>query len=149
MKNGVAYKNQNIYLKINIYLKQASTLSFRPVLPLYRNQSTDLWSILMDGLYIMATLDWNKVILTTTFSKYYFFLSWRNPLSPSVKATLFPQIYVLLNANQIIELLYLSWFAERKYFTFSTENNSLIFRRDLWPHTYTTFLNDNLGCNSH
>ena len=23
MKNGVAYKNQNVYLKINIYLKQA------------------------------------------------------------------------------------------------------------------------------
>ena len=44
MKNGVAYKNQNVYLKINIYLNQASTLQFRPVLPLYRNQSTDIWS---------------------------------------------------------------------------------------------------------
>ena len=44
MTNGVAYKNQNIYLKINIYLNQASTLLFRPVLPLYRNQHTDLWS---------------------------------------------------------------------------------------------------------
>ena len=43
MKNGVAYKNQNVYLKINIYINQASTLPFRPVLPLYRNQSTDLW----------------------------------------------------------------------------------------------------------
>ena len=44
MKNGVAYKNKNVYLKINIYLNQASTLPFRPVLSLYRNQSTDSWS---------------------------------------------------------------------------------------------------------
>ena len=44
MKNGVAYKNQNVYQKINIYLNQASTLRVRPVLPLYRNQSTDIWS---------------------------------------------------------------------------------------------------------
>ena len=42
MKAGVPYKNQNVYLKINFYLNQASTLPFRPVLPLYRNQSTDL-----------------------------------------------------------------------------------------------------------
>ena len=47
MKNGVAYENQNVYLKINIYLSQASTLRFRPVLPLYRNQSTHIWSKLM------------------------------------------------------------------------------------------------------
>ena len=44
MKIGVAYKNQNVYLKINIYLNQAFTLPFRPVLPLYRSQSTNLWS---------------------------------------------------------------------------------------------------------
>ena len=44
MKNGVAYKKQDVYLNINIYLNQASTLRFRPVLPLYRNQSTDIWS---------------------------------------------------------------------------------------------------------
>ena len=49
MKNRVAYKNKNVYLKINIYLNQASTLPFRPVLPLYRNQSTDLWSKSMEG----------------------------------------------------------------------------------------------------
>ena len=49
MKNGLAYKNKNVYLKINIYLNQASTLPFRPVLPLYRNQSTDLWSKSMEG----------------------------------------------------------------------------------------------------
>ena len=44
MKNGVAYKNQNMYRKINIYLKQASSLPFKPLLPSYRNQLTDLWS---------------------------------------------------------------------------------------------------------
>ena len=44
MKNGVAYKNQKVYLKINIYLNKASTLQFRPVLLSYRNQSTDIWS---------------------------------------------------------------------------------------------------------
>ena len=47
MKNGVPYKNQNVYLKINVYLNQASPLQFRPVLPLYRNQSIDIWSKLM------------------------------------------------------------------------------------------------------
>ena len=44
MKNGVAYKNQNLYLKINIYFNQASTLPFKPLVSLYRNQSTDFWS---------------------------------------------------------------------------------------------------------
>ena len=47
MKNGVAYKNQNVYLKINIYLNQAFNLQFRPVLPIYRNQPTDIWRKLM------------------------------------------------------------------------------------------------------
>ena len=44
MKNGVTYENQNVYLKINIYLNQASLLPFRSVLPLCRSQPTDLWS---------------------------------------------------------------------------------------------------------
>ena len=48
MKNGVAYKNQNVYLKINTYLNQASTLRFRPVLLLHRKQSTDME--LIDGM---------------------------------------------------------------------------------------------------
>ena len=47
MKNGIAYKKQNVYLKVNIYLNQPSNLPFRSVLPLYRNQSTSLWSKLM------------------------------------------------------------------------------------------------------
>ena len=59
MKNGVASENKNMYLKINIFIltvfiNQTSTLPFRPVLPLLRNQSTDLqW----DGFYTMAKLD--------------------------------------------------------------------------------------------
>ena len=49
MKNRVASENKNVYLNINIfilttYIGQAYTLTFRPVLPLYRNQSTDLQS---------------------------------------------------------------------------------------------------------
>ena len=42
MKNGAAYKNQTVDLKINIYLNQVSTLSFCPVLPLCQNQFIDL-----------------------------------------------------------------------------------------------------------
>ena len=45
MKNGVSYKYKNVNLKISIYLNQTSTLQFRSMLPLYRNQSTDLQSI--------------------------------------------------------------------------------------------------------
>ena len=119
MENEIAYKNQNLYLKINIYLNRASTLQFRPVLPLYRNQSTNYRANLWDGFYTMAALDWNKLILTTTFSIYYFFFSWRNLLSPSVQpnqayfsqkhktqnANLsnnsHKQFYVLLNTHQI------------------------------------------------
>ena len=49
MKNGIAFEYKNMYLKINIFIltvfiNQTSTLPFRPVLPLYRNQSTDLQS---------------------------------------------------------------------------------------------------------
>ena len=42
MKIWVAHNNKKVYLKINIYLNQASTFLFGPVLLLYRNQSTDL-----------------------------------------------------------------------------------------------------------
>ena len=53
------------------------------------------------GFYKMATLDWNKLILTTTFSICYFFLSWRNPLSPSVQSnqTYLPQKHKTQNVN--------------------------------------------------
>ena len=46
-QNELAYKNQNVYLKINTYVNQASTLPCKTLLPSYRNQSTDLWSISM------------------------------------------------------------------------------------------------------
>ena len=51
MKNGVAYKNQNVYLKINIYLNQAFILPYRSVSLLHRNQSTDIWNKLIEFLY--------------------------------------------------------------------------------------------------
>ena len=47
MKNEVAYKNKNMDLKINIYLNQASTFPFRPMLSLYINESTNLQSTSM------------------------------------------------------------------------------------------------------
>ena len=49
----------------------------------------------------MARLDWNKLILTTTFSIYYSILSWRNPLSPSVQPNqaYFSQKHKTQNAN--------------------------------------------------
>ena len=54
-----------------------------------------------DDFYIMSTLEWNKLILTTTFPLYYFFLSWTNPLSPSVQPnqTYFSQKHKTQNAN--------------------------------------------------
>ena len=123
MKNGVAYKNQNVYLKINIYLNRATK---HPLCDLdqcchYIETSPLVYGANQwDGSYTMLTLDWKKLILTTTLSIYYFFLSWINPLSPSVNLTrhIFhksikskmqteilaknshKQFYVLLNTNQ-------------------------------------------------
>ena len=82
MKNGVAYKTQNVYLKININLKQASTLPFRPVLLYIETSQLIYGANQWDGFYATEALDWNKLILTiTTFSIYYFLLSWKIPLS--------------------------------------------------------------------
>ena len=139
MKNEVAYKNQNVYLKINTYLDRASTLQFRPVLLLYRNKSTDIWSKSMGGFYIMITLNWNKLILTTTFSIYYFFLLWRNShsqvsnltrhtfhksIKPECKLKLertnfmFFWILIILNFIPILicwkKILYLKYFSTQK-----------------------------------
>ena len=57
MKNGVAYKNQNVHQKINIYLNQATTLPFMPMLPLYKNQSLIYGANQSDGFYTTATLN--------------------------------------------------------------------------------------------
>ena len=51
MKNGVASENKNMHLKINTFIltvNQTSTLLFRSVFPLYKNQSTDLQSKSME-----------------------------------------------------------------------------------------------------
>ena len=84
MKNGVSYKNQKVYLKIHIYLNRTSFLPFMPVMSLYRNQSTDLLKKWIQCFYTMAALDWNKLILTTTFSIYYFLFPWRNMVCKEV-----------------------------------------------------------------
>ena len=54
MKNGV---NQNLYLRINIYLNQASTLRFMSVLPLYKTSPLTYGANQWDGFYTMATMD--------------------------------------------------------------------------------------------
>ena len=134
MKNGVAYKNQDVYLQINIYLNKTSTLPFRPVLPLYRNQSTGLcnksmvWLVSMDGFYTITALDWNRLILTTSFTYIIFFFH---------EATLFTQVskkrsfhnfmffWILIKLNFISILI--CW---KKIFyleNFSTENQQLTF----------------------
>ena len=61
MKNRVAYENQNVYLKINIDLNQASTLSFRPVLPLYRNHPL----IYEASIIGMVSIQWQHWIETS------------------------------------------------------------------------------------
>ena len=45
MKNGVAFKNKNLYLKVNIYFNEESILPLRPMLPLYKNQINGIVSI--------------------------------------------------------------------------------------------------------
>ena len=57
MKNGAAYKNQNVYLKINTYLNQASNLQFRPVLPYIETSPLIYGANQLDGFCITATLD--------------------------------------------------------------------------------------------
>ena len=75
MKNGVAYKNQNVYLKINIHLNQASTLLFGLVQALYRNQPTDLWSksmgwFLCNGNTELKPANPNNHLFHTLFSPF-------------------------------------------------------------------------------
>ena len=58
MKNGVAYKTQNVYLKINIYLNQVSTLPFKLVLPLYGHQPYELW---INGMVSIQWQHWTEI----------------------------------------------------------------------------------------
>ena len=48
----------------------------------------------------MTTLDWNKLILTSTFYIYYFLLSWRMQ-NENLESNSHKNLYVLLNTNQI------------------------------------------------
>ena len=57
MKNGVAYKIQNVHQKINIHVNQACTLPFMPMLPHYKNQSLIYAANQSDGFYTMAILN--------------------------------------------------------------------------------------------
>ena len=103
MKKGVAYKNKNVYLKINIYLTKhplchsGSCCHYIETSPLIYKADQ------RDSFYTIATLDWNKLVLSTTFSIYYFFLSWINssPRFPSVQLsqTYFSQKHNTKNAN--------------------------------------------------
>ena len=104
----------------------------------------------------MATLDWNKLILTTTFSIYYFFLSWRNPLSltkltrhifqKSVKPRMqtenlannsHKQFYVLLNTNQIKLYTYSDLLKESPLLRkFLNSNSTAYILDETFYHTY-------------
>ena len=59
MKNGVPYKDQNVYVKINIYLNQASTFPFRPLYSChYIEASSQIFGANQwNGFYTMATMD--------------------------------------------------------------------------------------------
>ena len=105
----------------------------------------------------MATLDWNKLILTTTFSIYYFFFSWRNPLSPSVQPnqTYFSQkhktqnpnwkfsnshkhFYVFLSTNQIKLYTYPDLLKENPLLRkFLNSESTAYFLDETFYHTYT------------
>ena len=66
MKNGAAYENKNVYLKISIYLNRASALYHSGQCYHYIETSPLIyWANQWDVFYIMATMDWNKLILTT------------------------------------------------------------------------------------
>ena len=151
-KMELPIKNQNVYLYINIYLNQASTLQFRSVLSLYRNRPVIYGANQWDGFYIMPALDWNKLILTTTFSIYYFSFheelllpqvsnltryTFHKSIKPRVQTIArnnFMFFWILIKLNFIPSLLRI---------------NSLLFRWDLLAHTYATFVNDNFRCSSH
>ena len=146
MKNGVAYKNKNVYLKINIYLNEESILPFSPMLSLYRNHSTDLWSKSMGWFLYKSKTGLTLLILTTIFSIYIFSFH-EEILIP------FPQVFILTRhtfrktinqeckwkMKQIITTnnfmffwivsLYLSWYAERK--------STAYFAHETFYHTHT------------
>ena len=109
MKNGVAYTNKNVYLKINIYLNQVSTLRFRPVLPLYRNQSTDIWSKSMGWFpYIIFSFHETLFPQVSNLTRHTFHKSIKPRMqTENLANNSYKQFYVLLNTNQIKLYTYL------------------------------------------
>ena len=96
MKNGVASENKNMYLRINIFIlivfiNQTYTLPFRPVLPLHRNQFTDLQSKSMERFLYNGKTRLKQAKFSFNVKHHlfhtYFLLSWRkpSPLSLSVQ----------------------------------------------------------------
>ena len=137
MKNGVVYKNQNVYLKINIYLNQASTLRFRPVLPLYRNQSTDIWSKSMGWFpYIIFSFHETLFPQVSNLTRHTFHKSIKPRMqTENLANNNHKQFYVLLNNNQI--KLYISWKKILYLKNFSTQNQQLTFyMRPFTTHIY-------------
>ena len=104
-----------------------------------------------DGFYTMATLDWNKLILTTAISIYYFLFSWRNPslLYPSVQPnqTYFSRKHKTKNANWmqmffwiIIRLnfipIMIHWKKVLYLENFSTQKQPTLWMRPFTTHIY-------------
>ena len=148
MRKGVKYKDQNVYLKVNICLNQASSLRFRPVLQLYTNQSTDIWSTLLGWFLYNDNTGLKQANPNLQFFNILFFSFMKNPLSPSVqpKQTYFSQkhktentnwnlvenshkqFYVLLNTNQTKLYTYPDLLKKILYLeNFSTQNQQLTF----------------------
>ena len=123
----------------------------------------------------MRTMDWNELMLNTTFYIYCFLLSWRNPLSNPTRhnQTLLDKFSVWILAiakakNEECKLeIYPTIFTNNfKLFWILIKLNlipilicwkkisqlriyNLLFRWDFLPHKYSTFLNDNSTCNSY
>ena len=152
MKNGVAYKNKNVYLKINLYLNEESILPFSPMLSFYRNHSTDLWSKSMGWFLYNSKTGLTLLILTTTFSVYIFSFH-EEILIP------FPQVFILTRhtfrksinqeckwkMKQIITTNNFMFFwilIKLKFIPILIcwkKIHSLLCSWDFLPHTYTTF----------
>ena len=61
------------------------------------------------------------------------------------------QFYVLLNTNQIKLYTYPDLLKENTLLKkfLDSESTAYFLDETFLPHTYTTFLNENFGCNSH
>ena len=127
MKNGVASKNKNMYLKINmfiltVFINQTSPLChsgqcchYTETIPLiYR---ANQW----DGFYTMPKLDWNKLSFLNVrhrFLHIYFLLSWKSLLP-------FPSPFILhknITPRTLLRIL-IKLYKLNTYSDFLKENN--------------------------